>query len=236
MKLRIFPFEELDLDAGTNTLFIDDPCVYSAIVMRILNLSNDPEAGEPMALVRDGRALDISKEVIVISDPLCRDMADTKIVTALRKRIFKAIMDDPQAAFELDRKLLEASEYVKDAAYSMPFGIDIADTVEADDFIKALNPKPDMSECRSPEDRILHTARLISSLGIWPLAVFVGARGFLTEAGAQRLFEALAEMPLCAVFIDRTIPARVVKGEIRTVINMDFWDCRMQGVDPPAET
>ncbi len=235
MKLRIPPFEELDLAAGTNTLFVDDPCVYSALVMRLLNLTGDPEAKEPLALVGDGKALDISKEVIVISDPLCRDMADTKIITSLRKHIFKRIMEDPQASLELDRKLLEASEYVKDAAYSMPFDIEIADTVEADAFIKAMDPKPDMSECKSPEDRLLHTAKVISALGSWSVAVFVGARSFLTEAGAQRLFGALAELPLNVVFIDRSLPAPVVKGEIRTLINSDFWDCRIPGFDPSPE-
>lgn len=224
--LRNISFEnDLPIEEDhVSSIQVDSPHLYARLVQSFLALEAGENPPEPFLFLQDGKELDASKLLCVVSDPFHIDFSGRKITAALYGEINQLIQRNPLRQAQWEKQMLQTSELLQKVCLEIPLDICVPGELTVQDLCKACKVQID---CPPDTPPLMRICKLMDILAEWmpeKLLVLCNLDGYFSEADWSEVIKYACYTKVRLLLLGRNQEIPLNELEIRWIIDQNFDD------------
>lgn len=179
MNISIFGLENKILleNDKINILEIYNKKFFCNIITELINAEN--ENNNQIVLTENGKRLDISKEIYVLTDVFNIEFNSKKIINKIYNIIIENIKNRQDN--EIENISLKLRNYLIEEINELPFEFSMNSELEANELLRIFNLKIDVNCYNTIVEKVEYIINLISTLKIAKILVIPNLKIYLDE-------------------------------------------------------
>lgn len=224
MKIKIFPFEnEFIFNGQVNVLEIHNPKLFSNIVWSIDANINGQGSREQIIIMDDNGIVDMTKDCMLLIDPLHLDFSHKKFSGKLLQMIEDAYNND----YELKEKILKHISLINSIFQSIfnEFSFEITyKNAGIQEYLKMITPKIDVEGYSTPLENLLGLMDILSEFRLIKLLILCNVKCFFSTNEIINLYKYAAYKKIDLLMLEPRSSEELLDNERKVVIDEEFDD------------
>lgn len=191
----------------------------AASLRGILKTLNGDEAEYSDLIVVDrGERIDLSKETLVIYNPLAFDINDKKLLTALYKKLEAEINSDAEYVTKLQTELSESAKKLDNLINNRSYDLCIDPNIATKEILKFFNVR---LEANNLSGGLCNFLQANADLKLFRLIVFSNAKNYMTEEELEEVAKVISSTGTAVIFLENKRSRKALRNERKLYLDSD---------------
>ncbi|RDU22252.1 type II-A CRISPR-associated protein Csn2 [Anaerosacchariphilus polymeriproducens] len=221
MKLVSSDFSfQLELEESkVNLLIIENPIIFSKIILELLKQSEGNEGR--FVLSQEGKVLKIEDNIFCIINPLELDFNQKNIITKLYSRLKEEIINT-ELLLENNSIYADIFQYIQKVIDTISYPLTYKADMEPNALFKLLNVKFEEVQ-ESLVERIIDYIKIMQQILGKKIVVLVNIKAYLSINELEQLYREAAYQKLNLIILESHLSSSL-NNEVRYIIDKDLCE------------
>lgn len=223
IELRLLDFENniKFSDEYVSVLEVENKHLFLSIISSLLAEEGE-EQKEQFVLIEGDKEIKISKYIIVITDVLCLDINNKKILSLAIDKLEKICQNDEHLMQEIVEANIILSSKVISLINELESYFSISTQWDLSRYLKAFNFEINKNSITNPFDKVMQYIQIVSELLNGCIICFVNLKSIFTDEQIYEIYKFAIYNKVKLFLIESTLSSNKLEYEHKLIIDREF--------------